>query len=207
MLLACGKDMISTPDKFPGPSINTAAMLGDLKMIQYLLIYGADFQKKNNMGRTALHQAAQGGHIEVIKLLLDKGANPKHEDAQKSTPLHLAAANGHIDAARVLIDHMQASDLDMFDGEQQTALHLAAFNGTLELVKLLIGCGASTQAVDKKCLSPAERSGCVDVWYIEDHKERQAETAPPLTVISAPQKGKSKSVRMGEEQTVHWVDS
>ena len=53
----------------------TAAVEGDLKIIEALLAAGADVESPNAEGQTALMVVARTGRVDTSKLLLDKGAD------------------------------------------------------------------------------------------------------------------------------------
>lgn len=43
--------------------------------VQYLLDRGADIEKSNQVGMTALHHAAKNGHANIVRILVQRGAN------------------------------------------------------------------------------------------------------------------------------------
>ncbi|EJW72920.1 hypothetical protein WUBG_16172, partial [Wuchereria bancrofti] len=43
--------------------------------VQYLLDHGADIEKSNQVGMTALHHAAKNGHANIVRILVQRGAN------------------------------------------------------------------------------------------------------------------------------------
>jgi ankyrin repeat protein len=76
----------------------SAAMLSESKIVQALLISGADVRATNNLGQTALHYAANG---EIAKLLIGAGANPT-ASAGGETPAQQAVKAKRLDALQVI---------------------------------------------------------------------------------------------------------
>ena len=64
--------------------------------MQNLLDAGADVDRGDCQGRTALYAAAQEGHVEVLKLLLLFGADLEPQVDNGSTPLSISASQGHL---------------------------------------------------------------------------------------------------------------
>ena len=60
-------------------------------MVQYLLEQGADRDKANTDGWTALHDAVVNGHLEVTKLLMIYGANLNARNDAGDLPIDLTA--------------------------------------------------------------------------------------------------------------------
>jgi ankyrin repeat protein len=116
----------------PMPSGLTPLMMacqqGEVKMVEKLLTYGADVnKKKTETGETALMYAAIIGHAELVGLLLKKGnskaaawrgrgkngktaaaaaaagADPMEQNSMGFSPLILAAHRGHADVVQRLV--------------------------------------------------------------------------------------------------------
>lgn len=64
---------------------------GNLEIVQFLLLYGIDVNKRDGSGRTALHYAARSPHLEIVSELLAAGADLEARDKEGRTPLHAAA--------------------------------------------------------------------------------------------------------------------
>eukprot|EP00057_Strongylocentrotus_purpuratus_P008956 XP_011663430.1 PREDICTED: uncharacterized protein LOC105437936 [Strongylocentrotus purpuratus] len=80
-----------------------ASQNGHLDVTRYLISQGAQMNKGNNDGRTALHIASHKGHLDVTKYLISRGAEVNKEDNNGRPPLHGAAQNGHLDVTEYLI--------------------------------------------------------------------------------------------------------
>lgn len=69
-------------------------LIGNAKIIEILLKYGADVNSKSDSGDTPLHIAAQDGHTKIVEILLKSGADVNSLDSRDQTPLHFAGYNG-----------------------------------------------------------------------------------------------------------------
>ena len=69
-----------------------AAVGGHKDTLLYLIdhVQGADVNKKDSIGRTALHHASEKGHLKVVEQLISKGSRIDEADKDHFTPLVLA---------------------------------------------------------------------------------------------------------------------
>ena len=97
------EDVISCRSGNGRTPLHTAALKGQLKIVQYVI---TDLNCNPNImvtvehhrwiskggGRIPLHSAARGGHLHIVKYLIeDQHCDPSHLDNEKVTPLHTAA--------------------------------------------------------------------------------------------------------------------
>ena len=68
----------------------SAAIEGRLSVVNQLLVKGAQVNKTDDVGRTALMEASSFGRYGVVKRLLEAGAEVNFTDNQKMTALMLA---------------------------------------------------------------------------------------------------------------------
>ena len=102
-----------------------------LRSVDVLLQGGADPEKQDARGRTALMSAAENGAFQGVNLLLKNGADP---DARSNSPLHytswtalmFAASRGNPRSAHALLHGGADPKLENSKGE--TALSLALAN-------------------------------------------------------------------------------
>ncbi|KAL0463277.1 UNVERIFIED_CONTAM: Potassium channel SKOR [Sesamum latifolium] len=158
--------------------VNSAAYYGDLYQLKSLIRSGADPNKKDYDGRSALHLAASKGYEDITLFLIQEGVDINAEDNFGNTPLLEAIKNGHDRVASLLsregallkIDNPGAylctvvskGDTDLLrrmlangidpnskDYDHRTPLHLAASQGLYLMAKLLLEAGASVFSKDR----------------------------------------------------------
>jgi len=79
-----------------------AAARGDAPDLLALLRSGADPDRGDAGGWTALHQAAEAGDSAIVRLLLQRGARPDQRARARGTALDVAETSGRMEVARVL---------------------------------------------------------------------------------------------------------
>ncbi|MBI2823819.1 MAG: PQQ-binding-like beta-propeller repeat protein [Planctomycetia bacterium] len=93
-------------------SLWAAVRNGDAGAIKALLDQGADVNRKNEIGMTALLIACSKGQVDVIKLLVERGADVNARDGiWYQTPLSTAVGRGNAEVVEFLIDK-GAADVD-----------------------------------------------------------------------------------------------
>ena len=50
-------------------------MKGDLEVVRFLIVKGADVNAKDDEDHTPLHWSAREGHLEVVQALIKSGSN------------------------------------------------------------------------------------------------------------------------------------
>ena len=119
-----------------------SASRGSNRMLELLLDRGANIERTNTVGSTALMIAVQLGHIGAVKLLLRRGANVNHvKKKDLSTPLDMATSFGHPTIAKILID--AGANLDHAEEDGWTPLFISVTRGYARCAQLLIDAGAS----------------------------------------------------------------
>jgi ankyrin repeat protein len=76
--------------------------VSDRDTLDFVVEHGADVNRADDTGSTALHLAVAGGHLLVVKRLIGLGAEVNAEDAEGRTALALAQAGGARDIAALL---------------------------------------------------------------------------------------------------------
>jgi len=71
-----------------------AAHRGYEKIVKAMIAAGADVNKKDTWGGTALFDAAMAGHSKVVKMLLKAGAKTDIERREGGTPAAIARRMG-----------------------------------------------------------------------------------------------------------------
>ena len=84
-----------------------ASVRGHLEVVRLLCEAGADKDKADNDGSTALMSASVRGHLEVVRLLCEAGVDKEGSRllrGSRTTALQLASASGHQDVADLLLE-------------------------------------------------------------------------------------------------------
>jgi hypothetical protein len=83
--------------------LQSRAAEGDLAAVALCVQFGADLERRNDRGETALGYACSWGHLEVVRALLDGGADINAvevdpEDGYRNTALDSARSHAEITA-------------------------------------------------------------------------------------------------------------
>lgn len=131
------------PPDFMGIRIGSGLMIGawegKLNLMQLFLARGADINKLNSNGESAVALAAWRGNMEVVKWLLERGARINAPKKQWSA-LHYAVFAGHAEVADFLI--AQGADIDAQSTNGSSVLMMAVYEGHQALARKLIEKGA-----------------------------------------------------------------
>ncbi|MCJ1360327.1 MAG: hypothetical protein MMC33_010332 [Icmadophila ericetorum] len=148
---------------FPGPLISIdggtalalAASRGHIKVVEILLIAGADVNDVSNK-HAALQRAAASGNLGVVERLLAAGAHiipdPSKSDldpAFPSNPVESAAKLGHLEA----VDRLLAAG-----SSTQLALHAAINYNQIKVVERLLEAGVDIGAVGFSRRTPLKQA-------------------------------------------------
>lgn len=93
----------------------------DVRLIDLMILKGADINHKNSNKQTALHIACYYNNIEAAKKLLSAGADLSHQDNNSNTPLLAACMISPELTAEML---SREADPLATNRQNQTALHL-----------------------------------------------------------------------------------
>ena len=185
-----------------------AADAGHLAVAKVLVEAGANLNRKESHGYTALMLAKRYGKVEVasflqaaveaqskefvaalqkgdaqaVKDVIARGAEVDARDPSDFTPLMFAAQNGKADIATVLLD--AGATVDAASREGGTALMYAANRGDLPIVQLLVNKGAKidVQAPDgSTALTLAEKGSFNDVVRLLRYAGRRGGAPPERT--------------------------
>eukprot|EP00042_Codosiga_hollandica_P048853 m.554570 g.554570 ORF g.554570 m.554570 type:complete len:570 (+) comp57751_c0_seq22:220-1929(+) len=107
-----------------------------LEAVQALITAGADVNRGDMLGTSALHLAATEGHTNVVDLLIASGADINHADEDGFTAVMLAVRKDHPAAFQSLLDAQ--ADLLCGSANGDTLLHLAAKKGNVVILRQLL---------------------------------------------------------------------
>jgi ankyrin repeat protein len=160
-----------------------ATLNSDKDMVRRLLDAGADPNRRNDAGATALMWAA--GDLDKTRLLLDHGGDPNAKSDEARTPVMIAAGfRGSRAAVALLLD--RGADPSAMAPDGSTPLSEAAYAGDAMVFQLLLQRGAKARAAGVVALYMATTFGCepcvADLVAASDRTlltEAMAELAPP----------------------------
>ncbi len=122
------------------PLLMQATLHANASVVKLLLDRGADPNKANPVGATALHWAA--GDPAKVALLLAAGADPNAKSNLGRTPLLIAASTpGNAASLRILL--AKGANPKLVDNGGDGPMGNAASSGDPEMVRLLINAGAN----------------------------------------------------------------
>jgi rhodanese-related sulfurtransferase len=109
-----------------------ASHKGETEMARLLIAAGAQLEKRNGDGSTAIWLACVGQHVEIIDLLIDAGINLDNQNDNGATSLMYAASSGRTAVVAKLLAKGADASAETLDGF--SALDMAA---NLECLNLL----------------------------------------------------------------------
>ncbi|RSL61703.1 hypothetical protein CEP54_006046 [Fusarium duplospermum] len=127
-------------------ALTHAAWIGRDDFVELLLENGADPNRREQHGRTALHIAVKHGYSGIVTTLVDHGADVDAR-VHSWTPLLLAARDWWFQVPDYLVK--KGADVNAADYHGRTALHWAAHHGDKRLAQLLLQRGADVNARDR----------------------------------------------------------
>uniref|UniRef100_A0A0D9XBY7 Uncharacterized protein n=1 Tax=Leersia perrieri TaxID=77586 RepID=A0A0D9XBY7_9ORYZ len=105
-------------------------------VVSILLDSGADPNKADRSGLTALHIATEQDSHEIMEELLIRGAYVDPISQYGETPLHMAARNGNSRILKLLLEHN--ADFEQMARLLYTPLSVALFGRSSDCMKLLV---------------------------------------------------------------------
>ncbi|KAJ6180539.1 hypothetical protein N7519_011000 [Penicillium mononematosum] len=123
----------------PADIVATAALFGNIEIINLCLDKGYDIEKEGPFG-TPLRSASLMGHENAVRNLLSRGAAVNFV-TPLGDALQAAAMKGHLSVTNILIQfHANVHNQGGFFGN---ALQAAAYRGHLDVAEALLSAGAS----------------------------------------------------------------
>jgi len=130
-------DLINAAGEGGATPLQSAAALGRLKVVNFLLDHGAAI---DTGGFPALSRAAEVGNRAMVELLLSRGARVDAAEADGQTALHRAAAHGYLSVVEALL--AARPDVNAHDSNRRTPLTMAVENRAVFVATTLLAHGA-----------------------------------------------------------------
>lgn len=125
-----------------GSGLMIAAWEGNVPLMELFHARGADVNKANAHGETALMHAAWKGRGAAVRWLLDRGARVG-QPPEQWTALHYAVFAGHGEVAERLV--AAGADIDARSPNGSSVLMMAVYEGREDLARWLLARGADTR--------------------------------------------------------------
>ena len=144
-----GRKLLTETDSFGMLPLHSAASIGSMEAIEFLIDEGVDVRYIPQggysplvRGRSPLHLAVATGNTQIIDLLVKSGIDVFAQDSGGVTPLHLAVQYGRLSATTRLIElGGQGEQAHIRDKNGTTPLHLAARHGRGIIITRLLFLG------------------------------------------------------------------
>lgn len=189
------------------PLLSEACASGNIAIARYAIDQGADINRRDRQGGTALHDAAFEGQIKCVQLLLNHGADTAVRDNAGRTALRACMVRGDYQIIQLLMtargqlpDVDTANDLLIYasptphtdvaayaiehhadvnrpDRYGYTPLFYAGSSGSADMVRLLLKHGANTNVTNNSGETP------LDFAQRENHRRD-----PEIDALLAPRK-------------------
>lgn len=134
----------------PMDKLYEASKAGDKQGIWLALDNGADINKQDLGGLTALMHAAAEGQAGAAEELIEQGANVNVQNVDGAMALMIAVERGAREAVEVLLKHK--ADVNVVDANGATALMRAAFvvfEGGIDTLRTVLAAGGA-EHLDKR---------------------------------------------------------
>lgn len=152
--------------------ITQAAIWDHVSLVRLLLERGAEVDRGNTFGNTALHVAAQRGHEEMVSILLTNGALVSRKGYLRKTALMYASEWGHAGVVQLLLRYMGGHGLDETNEHGCTAIWFACLRGDPDIVRTLLLARADHSIADIDGQTPQQiaqarrRHQCVNLIQV-----------------------------------------
>ena len=139
-------------DQYRNLPLHTAAIFGQLEIIDYLIANGAVVEGHDTDESTPLMVACHSGQPDAAKLLLQHGAVAAQADLNGSTPAGFAMISGNIEVLQVL--RSAGVDFTKPDPNYGTFMYPAAISGNVELLEFLHTSGVAIDTPNSSGATP-----------------------------------------------------
>ncbi|XP_065064721.1 uncharacterized protein LOC135690951 [Rhopilema esculentum] len=161
------------------PTLHRAAYKNKIdKLIRLLNKRQNGIDKKDNVGRTALHYGCLAGSVQVVQLILDRNGKIIADNVGQS-PVFMAIGNGHLEIVKIF--YGIKFDFNKADNNGTTPLHLAIFKKNVTIVEFLVKqVNVNVDASDMQLTTPLHQAIRSDI---------------PMVVLLLVEKGAKTEIR------------
>lgn len=145
-------EYIDVLGKYDCTPLHYACREGNLEIVEFLIKYGADINKKNRYATyypiiDALTSSREKELFPIIILLIDAGADINSIDSFGNTVLHYAVEQENIDLVELFLK-LGCDVNQTLRHDRDTILHYACFQKNREIISKLIENGANREVVN-----------------------------------------------------------
>ena len=148
------KNAIEQRDKKGNSALHFASKNGNVKIVNLLILAGADIHAENEANQTPLHQACQRNQKEIVQVLLTKGANPNIFSNSGKNALHTACYSDFDEIVELLLKSGAVENVNLADKLGATPLSLACIRKNRRILELLIQAKADVNQPNKSGALP-----------------------------------------------------
>ncbi|XP_075223657.1 L-asparaginase [Lycorma delicatula] len=148
-----GANISSTNSDLRTP-LHIASAIGNLSVVQYLLLQGASVHMRDRFDLTPLMQAIENEHEDVVKLLRQCGAHLTLSPLQIADRICLAASYGQLNKIRCY--KISGANLSHPDMSGRTPLHSAVVSKQVKTVRYLLHSKVDREITDPMGLTAQE---------------------------------------------------
>lgn len=163
-LVETNRDLLERSNHHQTTPFMRACQENHIGVVKYLYEAGADVNRKNIQGMTALMLASQRGNAEVCAFLAHRGAELNAMTEQKSTSLVLACKRQHLKTVEVLVQ--AGAELFVKDGRGRTAREICLHRHQHRRPAL------STVETLQKLMALLDPNSQMDLMRLEARRER-----------------------------------
>ena len=128
-----------------GLALYEAVVKGYMHIINYLILWGADVNRRDANGQTPLMIAVVHGKSDIVKFIIQAGVDVNTANADGQTALMIGAHRGCADIVQTLLN--AGADVNKSDKKGHTALVEAAKEGHEAVADILINSGADVNVI------------------------------------------------------------
>ena len=140
------EDLNVTDYQYNNTGLIYAIHNGYYDIAKILIDAGADINKQNKLGGTALSVAAFNEDKKILKLLIDNNVNLNSKLKKDGhTPLICASHEDNTDIVKILVE--AGADVNIKDNDNMTALNYAVYNDNYEIAEILVNKGADCNII------------------------------------------------------------
>jgi ankyrin repeat protein/L-ascorbate metabolism protein UlaG (beta-lactamase superfamily) len=153
-LVSADAKVLSQPDDNRDRSLplHTAAIAGQLEVIEFLIAKGATVDGHDTDQSTPLMVACHRGQSEAVKLLLRHGAVVDQTDKNGGTPSSFAMISGDMEVVQVL--QKAGIDFTKPNPDNGTYMYYAAISGNVEMLEFLRSSGVPVDIANNSGTRP-----------------------------------------------------